>query len=166
MDMRMPVLNGYEATKQIKASPKGQQTRVLALTASSFEEERAVVLAAGCNDFLRKPFRETDLFEMMHQHLGVRYVYEEAVKEQKGGISDHTDIQDLTAKLAILPTELLTRLEAAAIRAKMNDMNELIEVIRDHDVTVAEALTALADNFEYSKIATIIQATKQRSTME
>jgi hypothetical protein len=65
-----------------------------------------------------------------------------------------------------LPAELLDKLEAAAIRAKMNELNELIEVIRDHDATVAEALTALADNFEYSKIATVIQATKQSSTRE
>ena len=125
-----------------------------------------MVLAAGCDDFLRKPFREADIFEMMHRHLGVRYVYEEAAKEQKGGISDHTNIQDLTAKLAILPAELLTRLEAAAIRAKMNEMNALIEVIREHDATAAKALTALADNFEYSKIATVIQATKQNSIRE
>jgi PAS domain S-box-containing protein len=61
MDMRMPVMNGYEATQHIKASPGGQNTKILALTASSFEEERARILEAGCDDFLRKPFRETDI---------------------------------------------------------------------------------------------------------
>jgi CheY-like chemotaxis protein len=166
MDMRMPVLNGYEATKRIKASPKGQQTRVLALTASSFEEERAMVLAAGCNDFLRKPFREADLLEMMSRHLGVCYVYEEAVKGQKEHIRAHFDVQDLTSKLAMLPDELLDKLETAAIRAKMNELNELLEAVRAHDVTVAEALTALANDFEYPRIVTLIQATKQHSTRE
>jgi CheY-like chemotaxis protein len=166
MDMRMPVLNGYEATRRIKATPQGQQTRILALTASSFEEERAVVLAAGCDDFLRKPFHEVDLFEMMHRHLGVRYVYEEAGKEQKEAICAQLDIQELTSKLATLPAGLLERLEAAAIRAKMNEMNALIEAVRAHDPTVAEALTALADDFEYPRIVTLIQASKRRSTGE
>jgi PAS domain S-box-containing protein len=166
MDMRMPVLNGCEATQRIKATPQGQQTRVLALTASSFENERAVVLDAGCDDFLRKPFREADLLEMMGRHLGVRYVYEEAGKEQKEAIHAQFDTQELTSKLAALPAELLAKLEATAIRAKMNEMNELIEVVRDHDTTVAETLTALADDFEYPRIVTVIQAMKQHSTEE
>jgi CheY-like chemotaxis protein len=61
MDMRMPVMDGYEATKQIKATIKGQATTVIALTATSLEEERAIVLSAGCDDFIRKPFREADI---------------------------------------------------------------------------------------------------------
>ena len=61
MDMRMPVMDGYEATKQIKSTTKGQATAVIALTASTLEEERVVVRSAGCDDFLRKPFRETDI---------------------------------------------------------------------------------------------------------
>jgi CheY-like chemotaxis protein len=77
MDMRMPVMDGYEATKQIKATTKGQATAIIALTASILEEERAVVLSAGCDDFLRKPFRESDIFEAMHKHIGVRYIYDE-----------------------------------------------------------------------------------------
>ena len=47
MDMRMPVMNGYEATQQIKATTKGQATAIIALTASSLEEERAVILSSG-----------------------------------------------------------------------------------------------------------------------
>jgi CheY-like chemotaxis protein len=166
MDLRMPVLNGYEATKQIRAMSQEQPTKILIMTTSSFEEERAVAVAAGCDDFLRKPFRETDLLEMMGRHLGMRYVYEEAFKEEQGGLHKHIDIQELTSKLAALPAELLEKLEAAAIRAKMNETNALIAVIRDHDATVAEALTALANDFEYPRIVTLIQATKQRSTEE
>lgn len=66
MDMRMPAIDGYEATKDIKTHIKGQATAIITLTASVFEEEKAVVLSAGCDDFLRKPFREADIFEVMH----------------------------------------------------------------------------------------------------
>jgi CheY-like chemotaxis protein len=77
MDMQMPVLNGYEATQRIKSHLKGQATVIIALTASTLEEERAIVLSAGCDDFVRKPFREEVMFDKIAQYLGVRYVYEE-----------------------------------------------------------------------------------------
>ena len=65
MDMRMPVMNGYEATERIKSHFKGQATYIIALTASTFEEERAIVLSAGCDDFVRKPFRE-EVLSLIH----------------------------------------------------------------------------------------------------
>lgn len=77
MDMRMPVLDGYEATRRIKATPRGQSTVIIALTASAFEQDRQEVLAAGCDDFVRKPLRDTEVFEKIASHLGVRYVYDE-----------------------------------------------------------------------------------------
>lgn len=75
MDMRMPVLDGYQATQQIKASLKGQETVIIALTASAFEEERQGILSCGCDDFLHKPFREEVLLEKISNHLGVSYRY-------------------------------------------------------------------------------------------
>jgi PAS domain S-box-containing protein len=161
MDMRMPVLDGYQATRHIKATPQGQQTKILALTASSFEDERAAVLVAGCDDFLRKPFRESNLLGMMAQHLGVRYVYAQEVEAQEPGLDEKSTLQDLTSKIASLPAGLLDRLEAAAIRAQMDDMNELIEQVRAYDVALAQALAELAGDFEYPKIASIIQTTRQ-----
>src|ERR671933_631213 len=94
MDMRMPVMDGYEATKQIKSTTKGQATAVIALTASTLEEERGVVTSAGCDDFLRKPFREADIFEMMNKHIGVCYVYDEPTDSTQS----NTDIQNVLTK--------------------------------------------------------------------
>jgi CheY-like chemotaxis protein len=75
MDMRMPILDGYQATQHIKATPQGQATKIIALTASALEEERAIVLSVGCDDFLRKPFREQDIFTTMERHIGARFIY-------------------------------------------------------------------------------------------
>ena len=55
MDMRMPVMDGHEATRQIKSTSQGQATAIIALTASVFEEDLSLVLAEGCDDFVRKP---------------------------------------------------------------------------------------------------------------
>ncbi len=73
MDIRMPVMDGYEATRRIKAKTNGQSTTIVALTASAFEEERNHILEAGCDDFVGKPFCDSDILECMTKHLGVAY---------------------------------------------------------------------------------------------
>jgi CheY-like chemotaxis protein len=61
MDMRMPLMDGHEATQQIKATPQGQATVIIALTATAFEEDREQVLLEGCDGFVRKPFRTDEI---------------------------------------------------------------------------------------------------------
>ena len=82
MDMRMPVMDGREAARRIRASENGgPRTVIVALTASAFEHERAEILAAGVDDFLTKPFSEVSLFETIARHLPVRYRYDEPAAE-------------------------------------------------------------------------------------
>ena len=55
MDIRMPVMDGRQATRLIKSRPEGQDTIIIALTASVFDDEREAMLADGCAEFMRKP---------------------------------------------------------------------------------------------------------------
>jgi CheY-like chemotaxis protein len=55
MDMSLPVLDGWDATKQIKADPVTAKIPVIALTAHAMESDRQKALAAGCDDFDTKP---------------------------------------------------------------------------------------------------------------
>jgi CheY-like chemotaxis protein len=155
MDMRMPVMDGYEATQRIKATTKGQATAVIALTASTLEEERAVILSAGCDDFVRKPFREIEIFETMHKHLGVRYIYEESADS----LSSETDNPHaLTASaLATVPRVWLTNLKQAATCIDMDQIESLISEIRSHNAILAEGLALLAADFKYDQILALIQ---------
>ncbi|HYX05765.1 MAG TPA: PAS domain S-box protein, partial [Bacteroidales bacterium] len=67
MDIKMPVLNGYEATKKIKeANP---QTIIIAQTAYAMEEEKKKCVEAGCDDYLSKPIEKQSLFEKMNKYL-------------------------------------------------------------------------------------------------
>jgi CheY-like chemotaxis protein len=77
MDMRMSEMDGYEAARYIKSSDNGHHTIIIAVTASAFEDERTQILAAGCDDFVPKPFRDTDIFGYMAKYLGVTYTYHE-----------------------------------------------------------------------------------------
>jgi CheY-like chemotaxis protein len=162
MDMRMPVMDGYQATKRIKLTTKGQATAVIALTASVLEEERAVVLSAGCDDFMRKPFQEAEIFELMNKHIGVRYVYDEPTAHTGSTVSK-TDIQNALnpEALATLPTEVLANLEHAASFAYMAEIDSYIDEIRSYNANLADALATLALDFEYGKIVTLIQQAKK-----
>jgi CheY-like chemotaxis protein len=70
-------MDGYEATRRIKATTQGMATIIIALTASALEEDKQIILSEGCDDYMRKPFVENDLLEAAARHLGVRYIYED-----------------------------------------------------------------------------------------
>jgi CheY-like chemotaxis protein len=155
MDMRMPVMDGYEATQYIKSTIKGQATAIIALTASVLEEERAVILSAGCDAFMRKPFREADIFDAMHKHIGVRYIYEDrgqanllAIKE-----GDRTMTADDFVKL---PESLVADLKLAILNADMDLIDSSIEQIRLKDAVTANAIANCIENFEYDKVLKLI----------
>ena len=155
MDMRMPVMNGYEATRQIKAHLKGHATIIIALTASAFDEERAVILSAGCNDFVRKPLREEVIWEKMAQYLGVRYVYEdgESVKDEKMS----SDFILERASLQVMPPEWVVQLHMAALRTDEKQIFSLLNQIPQEFAPLANALTDLVNNFRIDRIIDLTQ---------
>ncbi len=155
MDMRMPVTDGYEATKRIKATIKGQATAVLALTASTLEEERAIVLSAGCDDYIRKPFKEADIFEAIHSHIGVRYIYEQPTTAPTS-IGADSDAITPTA-LAALPSDLVTNLHQAIAELDVELMQSYIAQIGKLNAPLANALAALANKFQYEQLLKLTQ---------
>jgi CheY-like chemotaxis protein len=155
MDMRMPVMDGYKATEQIKASTRGQATAIIALTASAFDEEKAIVLSAGCNDFLRKPFRETEIFDMMHKHLGVQYVYEKA-PDAEAGQGYRTDVLNVAALLA-LPEDLRDDLWHSVEAVDTTTLSEVIKRIYQHNQLLAEAIAKLMDSYRFDLLQTLFE---------
>lgn len=69
MDMQMPIMNGIEATRRIRALPVGGDTPIIALSANAFAEDQAECLEAGMNDFLSKPVDPNVLFAMILKWL-------------------------------------------------------------------------------------------------
>jgi predicted ATPase/signal transduction histidine kinase/CheY-like chemotaxis protein len=176
MDLRMPVMGGYEAVKKIRNEelrmrnenlPERRNTKyetpntvIIALSASSFDEERTIALSKECDDFLRKPFRENDILEMLKKHLGVRFVYEEERQMAKGEGQDDQDVLTLTA-LAGLPPKLLADLEYTVTTTDIAKITALLTEIRQHDPTLAEKLMKLVEQFDYVTILVFIQKAKQ-----
>jgi signal transduction histidine kinase/CheY-like chemotaxis protein len=151
MDLRMPVMDGREATRLIKSSPKGKETPVIVLTASSFEDGRQDMSAAGANGYIRKPFRESELFETIAHCLGINYVYEEEVASSLPKLSTAT--ATLTAEaLSRLPKDLIQGIKDTASGANLKLLLSLISQLETHDAQAAEALRELANHYDYEAI--------------
>lgn len=156
MDMRMPVMDGYEASRRIKAHLKGQATVIIALTASAFEEERSLVLSSGCDDFVAKPFREQVIFDKMAQYLGVRYVYEETAPSTSS-LAPSTPTDITPEALLVMPPDWIEQLYQAADAVDNEQICQLLSKIPDTYATLGNTLVGWVNNFRCDRIIDLIE---------
>jgi signal transduction histidine kinase/DNA-binding response OmpR family regulator len=156
MDMRMPVIDGYEASRQIKSHLKGQATTIIALTASTLEEERVIVLSAGCDDFIRKPFKEEVIFEKIAQFLGVRYRYESKIQPQESDLLPSV-LMLTPEQLSVMPKAWVERLYDASSQLDEAQMEELIAQIPEEYRLLAQALQQKVTNLDFDQIMQLAQ---------
>ncbi|AFZ33375.1 multi-sensor hybrid histidine kinase (plasmid) [Gloeocapsa sp. PCC 7428] len=155
LDLRMPVLNGYQAAQQIRAQQQNNEAPIIiAITSSAFEEDRHQALAAGCDDFVRKPFRADIIFEKIAQHLGVRYRYAaepRSLSIRATSVLKPSELIEID-QLNHMPPAWRTQLHEAAIRVDAEAIGQLIEQIPESQADLAKALTYLVDQFQFEEI--------------
>ncbi len=150
MDMRMPVMDGYEATQQIKSLPDGKETIIIALTASAFEEERVVILSAGCDDFMRKPFYEAELLKKIGQYLNIDYLYEETVDVTLNELETLAELSH--ENLQVMSEEWRSQLYDAAAKVDNQEILQLLSDIPQEYESLARGLEDLVEHFRCDKI--------------
>ncbi|MDZ7617781.1 MAG: response regulator, partial [Patescibacteria group bacterium] len=155
MDIRMPVMDGVEATRRIRELEFGEETVIAAVTAHALEEERQEILAAGCDDFVRKPFREQEIFEAMARHLGLSYVY--AGEEAAAASVSRSAAEPTREQLASLPDDLREQLHAAAIRLNAAQTLEVVERVAAVDAAVAAYFRALATDLDFEHMLEFLE---------
>jgi PAS domain S-box-containing protein len=171
MDLRMPVLDGYEATKQIKATTNPAPT-IIALTGSAFEEDRAYAVSCGCDDFIRKPVQAAVVFAKMAEYLGIRYLYtEESPTETTGQkaalqnqtVSLHAFSQNahspalVPSDLRVMPSVWIEQLRQAAMRVNSKLLTDAISEIPTLQSPLANALTHLVNHCRFEEIVALTQ---------
>jgi len=150
MDMRMPIMDGYEATRRIKATEKGKITPIIALTASSFEEERKKMAIIGMQGYIRKPFTENELFDTIGHNLGLTYIYEDLDSPLKNEyLNDPDDIESHSTKLQ--NTIVVKMLDAIAV-ADLDLLIDLINSIKPDYPELAQHLLFLTSNYDYDSL--------------
>lgn len=158
MDMRMPVMSGDEAARQIKAKSTENTPKIVALSASVFEQEQAAILSAGCDDFVRKPFQEHVIFDKMAEHLGIEYLYEADSSDERGleGKGNLT-----SNNLLVMPPEWIAQMHSAAMQARAKAILELIEQIPKQHGMLADGLICLVDSFRFDEIQSLAEPEEQ-----
>jgi CheY-like chemotaxis protein len=156
MDMRMPVMDGFEAIRRIRADAAGKKVRIISATASVFEEDRKLMLAAGADEFLPKPIRETELFEMVRRLLHVEYIYEERNEEEHLPVNAESIGILLKETAAGLPGKLLSQLREAISKADIDQIQDLLKEVEQYSAQLAHGLQLRADQFDYPGLLDIL----------
>jgi len=153
MDRRMPVMDGLEATQRIRALSGGKEVKIVAVTASAFADQREEMLAAGLDDFVRKPYRPAEIFECMGRQLGVRFIYEQASRAK-------VDSALSSSAIAKLSETLRRELADSLILGDTEQLARLMLRIEQQDTELAKVLARHVAAFNYLPILNALEALK------
>ena len=147
MDMHMPVLDGFEACRRIRALPGGLNVRILAMTGSVLKEEHEAILAAGCDAVISKPLEEKTVYATIGSLLGQEFHGESATP----GVAFPSDSQGSPDFFVLSPAQ---RAELASAALRLDDEGcRLIatEIGRQHP-DLQEQLIVLLDSYHYDRV--------------
>jgi CheY-like chemotaxis protein len=161
MDVHMPVMDGLEAARRIKASAWGKETVIIALTASALHDDRLAVSQSGVDDFIMKPCREDELLEKMRALLNIAYDYEETNEAE--GIPAAGEAALSAERLGPLPRELVEELLNATVSGNKRLLDKLIlQVPETGNAGSAHTLQELADRYEYDALTRLLEEACRR----
>ncbi len=154
MDLVMPEMDGFEATKQIRQIPSLKNTTVIAISASVFEQVKQKSRDAGCDDYLGKPFQVEELLEKLRIHLHLAWIYNEVKGTEP------------------LPAETEKKIFTPPSRPDLSELHELVLIgdvmglqeqatkLMDADQTLSTFvlhINQLADNFQLDELQDFIE---------
>lgn len=156
MDMRMPVMDGYEATRIIKTMDDYKDIPIVALTASTFEDERKRIEALKMQGYIRKPFRESDLFNTIGKTLNIKYIYENEPEEV---VTDNLESEITSSAIILdkLSDSFIKEMQDAISVADLDKIILLISGIERDFPALSNKLREMANKYEYGQIEELIQ---------
>lgn len=152
MDLVMPVIDGLEATRQIKRLPELKDVIIIAVSASIFDYHQQQSIDAGCNDFIPKPIRTEVLLDKLQKHLNLEWIYETEAKPQLSST--------LEQSMVALSTEQAEQLLHLAMMGDVYGILEYSEKLKQENENLTPftaKITRLAKRFRTDEICAITQ---------
>jgi signal transduction histidine kinase/ligand-binding sensor domain-containing protein/ActR/RegA family two-component response regulator len=159
MDMRMPVIDGREATRRIREAERGEarsssRTVIVALTASAFEHERDEILSCGADELLTKPFREASLFALLESFLEVRFVHDDGFGDAGTTSSDGIVTAE---RVAALPRAAVQDLYTALETGDLGAAEKAARRISERDGELGSAIVDQVRAFRIDELLTLLE---------
>ena len=160
-DMKMPVMDGYEATRIIKSNEELRKIPIIAITASAMKENAKIVKDAGCDGLITKPFTKYEVIQELMRFLDFSVYEKESYVNDNENISLSDDIKEqISDLLSILEDKYFTKWEIAKNSGFFNEIeefaNEILEFCKKYKFKMLEKwaidLKQQATNFEMEKL--------------
>jgi PAS domain S-box-containing protein len=154
MDVMMPVLNGWEATRRIRSMPAFSGIPIIMVTASATSEVEAKAYEAGVNAFIPKPIEYDMLLKTIGDQLSLKWIY--AKSEQEPG----EEQADKAGDFVIPPRDELDELYRLARMGNMQDIHAFADHLRNLDPRhgpFAAKLRDLADSYQSKAIVAFVE---------
>ena len=155
MDLKMPDLDGLEATRRLRDDPRTAHIPVIAVTASAFGDTRKAAREAGCTDYLPKPVRAEVLYSILHDRLGARFVLDQESPTPNVALPDDKRRAAIAARL----------MEALAIGA-VTDIETLAQELAEGDgreQALGLQLARMAGEFDFDGLTALARALAPQS---
>lgn len=165
MDIQMPIMNGYQATREIKQLKLTNMPKIVAITASAFTEQQKLCFAAGCDDFISKPFRREEILQILAQHLGVQYSYTNEVIEPSKNLQPTSNYSLDRKALSVMPFEWIYQFHNAVSRCDDAMSSKLIAQIPAEQNLLIEALTKLVESYQFEQLMELTNSINQNDEM-
>jgi hypothetical protein len=119
-------------------------------------------MAAGFDDFLRKPFTENMIFDILTKHLGVQYIYEDLSADLavEASLDDRTPTEIISAELEIMGAEWRSQIYTSTIEGDVDRIRQLIQEISATESSLKKVLEKLSHQYEFEQILNLIETAK------
>lgn len=159
LDWKMPVMDGLEAIRRIRATAAGRSIKMAVLSASAFDQDRKQILDAGADDYIAKPIFPGQIYECIAKHLGIKYVYDNADLKNEVAAANFKK-----EELGALPVDFLDGLCQALISLNPERIVHAINKVSEVNPELAQQLRGRASRLEYSGLLREVETVRNRSS--
>ncbi len=154
LDLRMPGMDGLELARRLRARPGGERIKLIAMSASVLSFNKDEALAAGCDDFLPKPFREAELLEKLAHALNLEWIHAAPATPRRDSR------QPFASLPSRLPRSVLEELLGCARRGEIVALRERLaaaRTLRPEGDPLLDALDTLARSYRMEQVRELIE---------